>query len=250
MADILTLALVDDLQQRVERVTKLEGPPGKDGKDGKDGVDGATGPQGERGPMGPAGPAGKDGTDGKDGKDGEDGVSVVDARMDVDNHLVLVLSNGNEIDAGEIHVEAEGDVTINKYMAGGGGGFSGNYLDMDGKGIIARFEAAETLTTGDVCRLDSSGQMAKADAVAEALCNNMMAMALDAGNAGDTCRFLLSGYADVEGFTAGAILYVGLGGGFTDTRPSSSGSIVRVLGYALSPTQIFYDPDTTWIEVN
>jgi hypothetical protein len=45
---------------------------------------------------------GKDGKDGANGIDGLQGVSVVDARMDIDNSLVLVLSSGREIDCGEI----------------------------------------------------------------------------------------------------------------------------------------------------
>lgn len=59
------------------------GKSGKDGKDGKNGLDG------------------KDGV-GKDGKQGKDGVSVVDAEIAVDDHLVIKLSNGKEIDAGEL----------------------------------------------------------------------------------------------------------------------------------------------------
>lgn len=38
----------------------------------------------------------------KDGKTGKQGVSVVDAEIAVDDHLVLKLSNGKEIDAGEL----------------------------------------------------------------------------------------------------------------------------------------------------
>lgn len=250
MSDLITLAILEKFKSKIDTVQKLPGPQGerglkgekgdagKDGKDGRDGIDGKDGRDGE---------AGKDGVD---GKDGNDGVSVVDATVDFDNRLKITLSDGNEIDAGEIHIDGGDNITINKSMSGGGGGFSGNYLDMDGKGIIARFEAAETLLTGDVCRLDSSGKMAKADALAEPLCNNMIAMSLDELQPDGTGRFQLSGYADVAGFSPGDILYVELGGGITAARPATSGAIVRVLGYAISPTQIFFDPDKTWIEVN
>ena len=66
------------------------GPRGKDGRDGKDGLNGRDGI------------SGKDGVDGKDGLDGQDGVSVVDAKIDFDGGLVIYLSNGNEIDCGQI----------------------------------------------------------------------------------------------------------------------------------------------------
>lgn len=65
----------------------LQGEKGKDGKDGKDGLSGVSG---------------KDGKAGKDGKDGKDGVSVVNSYIAADGSLVLVLSNGTEIDAGDL----------------------------------------------------------------------------------------------------------------------------------------------------
>ena len=68
-----------------------QGPAGKDGRDGKDGKDSTTpGPQGPKGDTGKVGPA------------GPKGVSVVDAEVAVDGNLVLKLSDGNIIDAGEI----------------------------------------------------------------------------------------------------------------------------------------------------
>lgn len=65
------------------------GIPGKDGKDGLNGRDGKDG-------------IGRDGKDGKSGAKGKDGISVIDAEIAVDDHLVLHLSNGNIIDAGEL----------------------------------------------------------------------------------------------------------------------------------------------------
>lgn len=78
---------------------------------------GDRGEQGERGPVGPQGLAGRDGKDGRDGTagpkgvkgdtgavgaDGKTGVSVVDAEIAADDHLVFKLSNGKIIDAGEL----------------------------------------------------------------------------------------------------------------------------------------------------
>jgi hypothetical protein len=60
------------------------GAPGKDGRDGKDGA------------------PGKAGKDGKNGKDGKDGVSIVDSWIAADNHLMLQMSDGKEIDAGDL----------------------------------------------------------------------------------------------------------------------------------------------------
>ena len=94
------------------------GTPGKDGQDGapgKDGVDGQT-PYIKDGywwigdtntNVKAEGIDGVDGTDGKDGTNGtngKDGVSVVDAYVDENLHLWLVLSNGTKIDAGYVGV--------------------------------------------------------------------------------------------------------------------------------------------------
>ena len=84
---------------KVENAIALVPKQGYDGKAGKDGRDGKDGKDGK---------IGKDGKDGKDGENGNEGVSVVDAKVDFDNSLVLTLSNGNEIDAGQINVSGNG----------------------------------------------------------------------------------------------------------------------------------------------
>ena len=75
--------------------------PLKDGEKGDKGDIGKSGKDGLNGKDGKDGLNGKDGV-GKDGKQGKDGVSVVDAEIAVDDHLVIKLSNGKEIDAGEL----------------------------------------------------------------------------------------------------------------------------------------------------
>jgi hypothetical protein len=88
----------DDLGNLIEkRVASIQdgrdginGTDGRDGRDGKPGKDGAPGRQGAQGPAG------------KDGIDGVDGVSVTNAYLDFDGGLVITLSNGNEINVGEI----------------------------------------------------------------------------------------------------------------------------------------------------
>ncbi len=107
----------------------VDGINGKDGLDGKDGVDGQTpyirdgywwigdtntnvkaeGTDGKDGQNGVDGINGKDGLDGKDGvdgKDGKDGISVVNAYVDENLHLWIVLSNGTKIDTGYVGVTA------------------------------------------------------------------------------------------------------------------------------------------------
>lgn len=66
------------------------------------GVQGPAGPAGATGPAGAPGPQGAVGPAGADGNDGTPGISVTNASIDVDNHLIVTLSSGSTIDAGEI----------------------------------------------------------------------------------------------------------------------------------------------------
>jgi len=102
--------------------TGPQGPAGEDGQDGKDGADGKT-PYIKDGywwigdtntnvkAEGSDGENGKDGQDGKDGQNGTngaDGVGVVNAYVDENLHLWIVLSNGIKIDAGYVGVSTGG----------------------------------------------------------------------------------------------------------------------------------------------
>jgi hypothetical protein len=80
-----------------------KGDKGDKGNDGKDGLKGDTGPKGD---------------DGEDGVDGKDGISVVDARIDFDNTLVITLSDGREINAGDIIANDKQDVVIQSLKNG------------------------------------------------------------------------------------------------------------------------------------
>ena len=99
-----------------EQLEALRGPAGADGKDGRDftfdmfteeqlemlrGPQGIQGEQGLQGEQGPAGQDGKDGADGAEGPQGEQGISVTNVAIE-DNHLMVTLSNGNTLDAGEM----------------------------------------------------------------------------------------------------------------------------------------------------
>lgn len=104
-------SLTSSIAQLAKIITQLELKHGKDGLDGKDGVkglngkDGVNGKDGKNGLQGQKGAQGQQGEKGKDGINGLDGISVVNAEVTFDNHLVITLSNGNEIDAGEIQVQ-------------------------------------------------------------------------------------------------------------------------------------------------
>lgn len=107
------------------------GPQGFPGRDGKDGINGYDGKDG------------RDGVDGKDGKDGVDGVGVANAYIDFDNSLVIVLTNGNEVNAGYLSQETkdavianfkQGAQTISELLPSQEGN-AGKFLTTDGTNI-------------------------------------------------------------------------------------------------------------------
>jgi hypothetical protein len=71
-------------------------------KDGEQGIQGPKGEAGDRGLDGANGRDGRDGKDGQDGLDGVDGVGVRDAKIDFDGSLVISLTDGREINCGEV----------------------------------------------------------------------------------------------------------------------------------------------------
>jgi len=87
-------AVGNTIEKRVASIQ--DGQDGKDGKDGRDGKDGKSGRDGLKGDRG------VDGQAGRDGVDGVDGISVVNAQIDFDGSLVITLSDGRELNVGEV----------------------------------------------------------------------------------------------------------------------------------------------------
>lgn len=115
-------AKYDDLGNKITaRVNSIR--DGRDGTNGSDGRDGLDGRPGRDGAQGPAGPAGRDGVN---GVDGQDGVSVTDAKIDFDGSLVISLSNGREINVGEVVAP---DLAERIKVITNGGGTSQSVID-------------------------------------------------------------------------------------------------------------------------
>jgi hypothetical protein len=102
----MVIAAVKKIQENVEnRFNELSGfieSKTASITSGKDGIQGPKGEQGDRGLDGAPGIQGPRGVDGKDGQDGEQGVGVADARVDFDGSLIITLTDGKEINAGEV----------------------------------------------------------------------------------------------------------------------------------------------------
>lgn len=103
-------AELNAIKQRIEEVAATVPYKGEKGDKGDKGDVGPQGPRGLDGKQGRDGYQGKDGkagVDGKDGLDGKDGISIVDAKVEFDGHLVIYLSDGTEIDAGQVTSQNE-----------------------------------------------------------------------------------------------------------------------------------------------
>jgi hypothetical protein len=120
----------------------------------------------------------------------------------------------------------------------------GGNLDLNSKGFVLASQSVSGASTGDIVMFNGTNWV-QADATASSTCNKMLGVNLGSSTV------LTMGVYTTSGLTSGSIYYVSeTAGGFTSTQPSTSGAIVRVVGYALSTTLLYVDFDKTWIEVS
>lgn len=92
-----------------------KGDTGTQGPQGIQGETGAQGPQGIQGIQGEQGPKGDTGATGATGAQGPQGVSITNVAINASNHLIVTLSNGTTIDAGEIQGGGGGGIQLYKH---------------------------------------------------------------------------------------------------------------------------------------
>ena len=126
----------------------------------------------------------------------------------------------------------------------------GGNLDLNFKQITELFTAGEALVAGDWCYMNSDGKMWKTDASAEATADTMIAMADASISADATGKFILFGLWTTTGLTAGDLYFLSeTTGEITNTRPTTTDAIVRIVGTAISTTTLYIKPDNTYIKV-
>ena len=236
MSDLLTLALIKQLKGEVAEAKQMKqivperGPQGPKGE------------QGDRGPEGPQGESikGDPGKDGVDGKDGEDGVGIASVEESIDGDLVITLTNGEEHVVelnflGERNKQGDTYVSISKP-----GSSSGD--------LQRTFTAGEALAKGDLTYYAADGKMYKTSATTESATSPMLGIALNSANTDDVINFLLTGFAQQSVYSTSDKLYLSTtSGAISNSRPSASGQFVRVVGYAISSEEIYFNPDATWV---
>jgi len=140
---------------------------------------------------------------------------------------------------GEVELDGNGGILLNTAPSGN-----------EGNGIIIKLHTSST-TAGNIyykSHLAAAWSLADADS---STTTRMLAVAL--GTNSGTDGMLLQGIfrKASHGFSAGAPLYVSTtAGAFTTTAPSGSGDYVRVVGYVIDSSTIYFSPGTAWVEVD
>ena len=98
LVDIVNLIRAEIARTEIGDTKKITGPQGERGPQGEQGIQGPQGPRGNDGKQGPAGSKGdlgKKGDKGGKGDDGSDGVGIARVEQDIDNAIVVHLTDGN-----------------------------------------------------------------------------------------------------------------------------------------------------------
>jgi hypothetical protein len=119
----------------------------------------------------------------------------------------------------------------------------GGDLSWNSNALILEGQSITPVTAGHIIMFNGTNWI-DANATAESTCNKMLGVLI----AGSTV--LTHGVYTTSGLSSGAIYYVSTSSGImTSTAPSASTNIVRIIGYALSTTEFFFDPDKTYLEI-
>jgi hypothetical protein len=125
----------------------------------------------------------------------------------------------------------------------------------DGAIYFSNFDSGATLTAGKLYYLHATTGWEEADASAAATATNLLAMCTSASTNGTS--MLQSGVINAFGSQSSAALGVPMyisetSGEITETAPTTSGAIVRVIGYKVNNTDdtIFFNPSNDWIELS
>lgn len=119
--------------------------------------------------------------------------------------------------------------------------------------IKADGTAGESLLEGNICFQYTDGKWYRSDADVSANCTTRMAMAMSDASTDDSIDFIEFGYITNTDWTVtmGATLFASTTtGNFTETAPSGSGDIVRIIGYGTdNANKVKVDIDNSWVEL-
>jgi hypothetical protein len=125
--------------------------------------------------------------------------------------------------------------------AGSGGSSSISSVTLTAGEIVSQSKAGYVSSDGKIYKTDASNLLSSGPVLAGIILNN--------AGVDESCELQFSGQFSTSSLSSGSIYYLSeQSGSITTTAPSSNGSIIRVLGYAVSNTQLIVKPDSTWVE--
>ncbi len=115
--------------------------------------------------------------------------------------------------------------------------------------VIATNGTGGPLTTAALYYYTPGGSWSLANASTSSTAVGMLGLAL--GPSVTEHGLLINGYCDnAWGFNAGDVIYVDTNSGaLASSRPTGTNNIVRIVGYAISSSRIYFNPDRTFIEI-
>jgi len=110
-------------------------------------------------------------------------------------------------------------------------------------------QGSGTIAYSNLYYLGANTSWSNANATASATAKGMLGLALGSSVADD--GLLLNGMFDnVWGFSVGSVIYMDTNANMlATTAPTGTNNVVRVIGYVVSSTNIYFNPDRTYIEV-
>lgn len=133
LIDIVNLIRAEIARTEIGDVKRITGPAGEQGPMGESGPQGPQGPRGndgKQGPKGDKGIQGKMGPAGPKGEDGSDGVGIARIEQDIDEAIVVYLTDGNYYTIEMPLIDSDGNLAKEVHYKSGGGG--GGVVDLSG----------------------------------------------------------------------------------------------------------------------
>ena len=114
----------------------------------------------------------------------------------------------------------------------------------------------EAIAYSNLCYYKSSDSRwwkanATTNTTAQGLLGLALGTAISAGDPIPSAGLLINGYCtNAWGFAAGSVIYMDTNNGALTTNiPTGTNNIVRIVGYAINTTNIYFNPDRTFIEI-